>query len=243
MSQTFEFESLLEKLLASRPGSSASRSLSLLVRFLAFDVVVLNLLQKEAPEALAQLIEATSTTDQDAAPWILNRLHQALRSCTDAQFYAIQLYASVIGLTPSPRLRTEAISNLAESLESVYERHQQLPGELKFLRDWAKGKSFTAEESCEALWDRERSNASMHLEGCLFPLRIQSVVSLEESAQERTSLEKYTRILSAALAEETVRISPAHVTSIFDLIIRSGVHNEEGRYIFYQMLHSGASSH
>lgn len=184
-----------------------SRSVSLLVRFLAFDVVILRLLGNDTPENLAQLIEATSASDSDAALWILSRLHQVLRCCADTQIYAIRLYVSVIDLTTSRRLKTEAISVLAESLEAVYEYHKQLPAELEFLKGWAISQKFNVEDNCESLWDRQTSNSSMQLEGCLLPLRIDSTTSFEKYDQAKVSLQQYTQSVSIAVADETVRSS------------------------------------
>ncbi|EAS34462.3 HEAT repeat protein [Coccidioides immitis RS] len=195
-------EQLLGKALESSSGSSISRSSSLLVRFLSFDLVFLKVL-KDSPEEVAQFLEAISVADIDGAHWVLDRLHRCFRYCAALQLNSIKLYKCAIEITQSSLLKTAAMSYLAESLESFYERKTQLPPELQFLKRWAKSVDFFTEQSGAPLWDRARFNASIHLAGCLFPLRVDSTVALESSTKLRSDLRKMAQTLSSALAEET----------------------------------------
>ncbi|KMP05614.1 hypothetical protein CIRG_05295 [Coccidioides immitis RMSCC 2394] len=175
------------------------------VRFLSFDLVFLKVL-KDSPEEVAQFLEAISVADIDGAHWVLDRLHRCFRYCAALQLNSIKLYKCAIEITQSSLLKTAAMSYLAESLESFYERKTQLPPELQFLKRWAKSVDFFTEQSGAPLWDRARFNASIHLAGCLFPLRVDSTVALESSTKLRSDLRKMAQTLSSALAEETCLI-------------------------------------
>ncbi|WEW57008.1 hypothetical protein PRK78_002467 [Emydomyces testavorans] len=202
-SQKSLFETLLGRLLTSTSGSSAARSSSVLIRFFAFDIISLKLLKKSAPEDLAQLVEGISVVDLDAAPWLLHRLHQVFGSYTGVRFDTIRLYICIIEITQSQQLKTAAMSNLAKSLEDVYEKGAQFPSELEFLKDWAKSIDLFTEESGSQLSNREMVNTSMHLEGCLLPLRVESAEGLVNSAAMKINMRRLVQMMSSAMAEET----------------------------------------
>ncbi|EEP81370.1 predicted protein [Uncinocarpus reesii 1704] len=200
--ENYHLKQLLDEVLISKPTSSVSRSSSLLVRYLAFSRILLELLKGSSLEDLARLIETISTSDIDAGPWILDRLHRIFPHCAATQYNVIQLYSNVILHTQSQRLKTAAMSNLAVSLEGIYQKQTKFPSGLGFLTLLAKSKRFFTEEIGGPFWDRARFNTAMHLEGCLFPLRVQSVRDLENPEIVK-DLRQLVLVLSSAMSEET----------------------------------------
>lgn len=171
------------------------------MRALAFLVLTTQVLQdKTTPEGFSRLLESVSDADPDAAPAVLNRVHEMLVSHKASEPLRLRLYASVIQETKSHRIRQIAVSALADTLQAAFERNSEIPEDLEFL----KSLSLILEQAAaDRSGNRELVNAILHLQGCILPLRIKTAEDLSV-ADVQSQLERLLQAMAFAIQDETV---------------------------------------
>ncbi|KAI2001509.1 hypothetical protein LOZ52_005852 [Ophidiomyces ophidiicola] len=206
LAETYAFEQLLHSLLKSISGSSVSRSSALLIRNLSFIIIVLKFLRNGISEEVLLLAEHVSVFDVNGACWLVQRFYQTFGSYRDTQFGASYLFTRLIETTLLSELKTVAMISLAETLGHIYEQADHDSSDFEYLRDWARLKDFNIIDEDSILWDRERANAYLYLEGCLFPLQLESVGPMEKTSTMRPKFRRYMQGLFFAMTEETVSL-------------------------------------
>ncbi|KZZ95080.1 HEAT repeat protein [Ascosphaera apis ARSEF 7405] len=145
------------------------RSSSLLFKAFIHATLIVHLaesLSDEEPDFLA----SATVEEIDSCRWVLQLIHQDFGDHDRSRLTRFELYISILDQDSPLELRHVAMSNMANELTAVYSKHKRMPEELQYLATWAEIAEI--EENDGQIWDREMCNASLHLQGCLLPLKM-----------------------------------------------------------------------
>ncbi|KAI5307098.1 hypothetical protein KEM56_004572 [Ascosphaera pollenicola] len=145
------------------------RSSSLLFKAFIHATLIVHLaesLSEEEPDFLA----SAAVEEIDSCRWVLELIHRDFGHHAKSRHTRFELYISILDQDSPLELRHIAMSNMAKELTLLYSKESKLPEELQYLATWAE---IAEIEDCDGeIWDREMCNASLHLQGCLLPLKM-----------------------------------------------------------------------
>lgn len=180
------------------------RSSFLLLRALSISKISILLTRKLSLEDLLVFINSISVIDTDTTCWLLNHIHHSFSCHKQSQVQRINLYTAMIKGARSQQMQLAIISNLADDLMFIFEKHSQIPDEFDFLQQWVVSADIPENSDGVSIWNRDMVNASLRLQGCLLALRMLSFDVPEVFLGFKTSLDKWVQSLRFAMGDETV---------------------------------------
>lgn len=215
------FQDILEYLFdSSKPfykSLSTTRACSMLRRSLSW-IGVLQMFVTGQLEELEPFIRAVSTSDPNAGVWLLERVQDTLGAKDKYRSTLLQLYTSIILADYPEDLKGPAISYLASILEDLLDFHHDKFKDINLPWD-ALDRQINSKPNGE-VWNRDRSDAGIRLQGCLLAAKAVS----NESQISETDVRRWATKLRFAMQEETeFTTRNAAVTSLtaFGRVLRS----------------------
>ncbi|OKL63320.1 hypothetical protein UA08_01801 [Talaromyces atroroseus] len=250
---TYGIEHSLAELVSTVPESldrfNSMRAESLLRRSLTWCIILTNslsLIVSEPESSPAKLIGPffdLSTSDSDAACWILERV-RVLCCGYEKQKNFLSLYLLILlqGFHEE-NIKANTALNLAEILEDALEKDVQVD----FLSKWARVSDHLAIQSQESIWGRELAENVLRLQGSLLALKYMYAEStdLAKSAGELESIDlrRWAVTLRSALNEDTVysaRFSAIMSLKTFSRVLRKPDQSADTSLVsleLYMLLH------
>ncbi|PLB55905.1 HEAT repeat protein [Aspergillus steynii IBT 23096] len=175
---------------------STTRAASLLRRALSWAAVLRRLGTDESNE-LETFILKVSCFDANAGAWLLEQVQETFGENTGKRNTLLRLYSVVILGDYPGDVKSSAIASLASSLETV----------LDFSRDNFHGIELPWDAldrqinlgSDAPIWNRDRSDAELRLQGCLLAAKVIS----NQSGSLQEDVSRWTIKLRFAMQEET----------------------------------------
>lgn len=149
-------------------------------------------------DALETFILKVSRFDVNAGAWLVEQLQETFGEKDQTRNTLLRLYSSIILGTYPEDVKSSAIFSLASSLETVLDfSHDNFHG---IELPWDALDRQINPSSDAPIWNRDRSNAELHLQGCLLAAKV--IANQCESLQEDVA--RWTVKLQFAMQEETV---------------------------------------
>ncbi|KAE8356377.1 putative death-receptor fusion protein-domain-containing protein [Aspergillus coremiiformis] len=197
---SYEFQDILEYLFdASNPSQKylgTSRACSMLRRSLPL-VGVLQMLAEGELNELEPFIKTVSKFDPNAGVWLLERIQYIIGTKDKHRKTLLQLYPSIILGDCPEDVKGSAISYLASILENLLDFHQDKYNDVDLPWD-ALDRQINSKPSGE-VWNRDRSDAAIRLQGCLLAAK---AISNQGQISE-TDIRRWATKLRFAMQEET----------------------------------------
>lgn len=209
LSETYSFAAIREFLFDSSHPSwktlSTTRAPSLLRRAISW-VTVLQMFITNKLSEVEPLLGDISRFDPNAGQWLLERIQEILGERVQYRRALVDLYYTIILGAYPEEVKAVAITCLASALSFVLDFHNDTVSQIDL--SWEALEKHLKHASTEHIWNRDRSDAELVLEGCLLALK---TISGGQSS-ELDILEWATR-LQSAMQEETVRSAHFYVIS------------------------------
>ncbi|PYH62216.1 THADA/TRM732 family protein [Aspergillus niger CBS 101883] len=219
LSETYAFAAIREFLFDSSHPSwktlSTTRAPSLLRRAISW-VTVLQMFIMDKVSEVEPLLGVISRFDPNAGQWLLERIQEILGERDQYRQALINLYYTVIlGVYPQ-EVKAVAITCLASALSFVLDFHNESVAHIGL--SWETLEKHLKHASTEHIWNRDRSDAELVLEGCLLALKTIS----GGQGSELDILEWATRLQSAMQEETefTTRLAAVSSVTAFARILR-----------------------
>ncbi|KKZ68139.1 hypothetical protein EMCG_06196 [[Emmonsia] crescens] len=216
------FDILADLLSQRRADTPIFRSSFLLLRALSISKISILLTRKSSLEDLLVFINSISVIDTDTTCRLLNHIHHSFSCHEQSQVQRINLYTAMINGACSQQMQLAIISNLADDLRFLFEKHSQIPDEFDFLRQWVVSADIPENSDGVSIWNRDMVNASLRLQGCLLALRMLSFDIPEVFLGLKTSLDKWVQSLRFAMGDET-ELSTRHAAAVSMKAFLSGL--------------------
>lgn len=201
LSEFYSFASIRQFVFDSSHPSwktlSTTRAPSLLRRAISW-VTVLQMFVTDKLGDVEPLLGVVSRFDPNAGQWLLERIQEIFGEKDQYRQALIKLYYTVILGAYPEEVKASAISCLASALSLVLDVHNEAVNQIDL--PWETLEKHLKLASSENIWNRDRSDAELILEGCLLALK---TISGRQSS-DLDILEWATR-LQSAMQEETVR--------------------------------------
>ncbi|PYI07666.1 hypothetical protein BO78DRAFT_396285, partial [Aspergillus sclerotiicarbonarius CBS 121057] len=186
---------------------STTRAPSLLRRAISW-VTVLQMFVTDKLGEVEPLLGVVSRFDPNAGQWLLERIQEIFGERDQYRQALIKLYYTVILGAYPEEVKASAISCLASALSFVLDVHNETVSQIDL--PWETLEKHLKLASSENIWNRDRSDAELILEGCLLALR---TISGRQSS-ELDVLEWATRLQSAMQEETEFTTRLAAVSSV-----------------------------
>ncbi|GMG25342.1 unnamed protein product [Aspergillus oryzae] len=198
---SYGFQDILEYLFdSSNPNHnslSKTRASSMLRRSLPW-VGVLQMFVTGELDELAPFVKTVSTFDPNAGVWLLQRIQDTIGAKDKYRKTLLQLYPSIILGDYPEDVKGSAISSLASILEDLLDFHHDNFKDVEL--PWEELDQHINSKPNGEVWNRDRSDAGIRLQGCLLAAK---VISNQAQISE-TDIRRWATKLRFAMEEETV---------------------------------------
>ncbi|PWY74362.1 HEAT repeat protein [Aspergillus heteromorphus CBS 117.55] len=211
LSETYSFHDIREFVFDSSHPSwktlSTTRASSLLRRAISW-ITVLHMFVTDKLDEVEPLLGVVSRFDPNAGQWVLERIQELFGEREQYRTSLVKIYYDVIlGVYPE-EVKGSAISCLASALSSVLDfRNERIP---QIDLSWETLETHLQQSSTEHIWNRDRSDAELILQGALLALKTLS----GQQTSDIAILEWATRLQSAMQEETEYTTRLAAITSI-----------------------------
>ncbi|RAK96233.1 THADA/TRM732 family protein [Aspergillus ibericus CBS 121593] len=195
---------------------STTRAPSLLRRAISW-VTVLQMFVTDKLGEVEPLLGVVSRFDPNAGQWLLERIQEIFGEKDQYRPALIKLYYAVILGAYPEEVKASAISCLASALSIVLDFHNEIVTQMDL--PWETLEKHLKLASSENIWNRDRSDAELTLEGCLLALK--TIAGRQSS--DLDILEWATRLQSAMQEETefTTRLAAVSSVAAFARALRS----------------------
>ncbi|KAF7617583.1 cell cycle-associated protein [Aspergillus flavus] len=197
---SYGFQDILEYLFdSSNPNHnslSKTRASSMLRRSLPW-VGVLQMFVTGELDELAPFVKTVSTFDPNAGVWLLQRIQDTIGAKDKYRKTLLQLYPSIILGDYPEDVKGSAISSLASILEDLLDFHHDNFKDVEL--PWEELDQHINSKPNGEVWNRDRSDAGIRLQGCLLAAK---VISNQAQISE-TDIRRWATKLRFAMEEET----------------------------------------
>ncbi|KAF7591447.1 hypothetical protein BBP40_001550 [Aspergillus hancockii] len=197
---SYGFQDILDYLFdTSNPlwkSLSTTRASSMLRRSLPW-VGVLQMFVSGELEGLDSFIKTVSTFDPNAGVWLLERMQETFGAKEKYRKTLLKLYPSIILANYPEEVKGPAISYLATILEGLLDFHHDKFKDVDLSWE-ALDQQINSNPNGE-VWNRDRSDAGIRLQGCLLAAK---VISNQGQITE-TDVRRWATKLRFAMQEET----------------------------------------
>ncbi|OOF99394.1 hypothetical protein ASPCADRAFT_393269 [Aspergillus carbonarius ITEM 5010] len=211
LSEFYSFASIRQFVFDSSHPSwktlSTTRAPSLLRRAISW-VTVLQMFVTDKLGDVEPLLGVVSRFDPNAGQWLLERIQEIFGEKDQYRQALIKLYYTVILGAYPEEVKASAISCLASALSLVLDVHNEAVNQIDL--PWETLEKHLKLASSENIWNRDRSDAELILEGCLLALK---TISGRQSS-DLDILEWATRLQSAMQEETEFTTRLAAVSSV-----------------------------
>ncbi|OJI86066.1 hypothetical protein ASPTUDRAFT_187482 [Aspergillus tubingensis CBS 134.48] len=219
LSETYSFAAIREFLFNSSHPSwktlSTTRAPSLLRRAISW-VTVLQMFITNKLSEVEPLLGDISRFDPNAGQWLLERIQEILGERVQYRRALIDLYYTVILGAYPEEVKAVAITCLASALSFVLDFHNDTVAQIDL--SWESLEKHLKHASTEHIWNRDRSDAELVLEGCLLALK-----TLSGSQSSELDILEWATRLQSAMQEETeftTRLAAVSSVTAFARILR-----------------------
>lgn len=149
-------------------------------------------------DELAPFVKTVSTFDPNAGVWLLQRIQDTIGAKDKYRKTLLQLYPSIILGDYPEDVKGSAISSLASILEDLLDFHHDNFKDVEL--PWEELDQHINSKPNGEVWNRDRSDAGIRLQGCLLAAK---VISNQAQISE-TDIRRWATKLRFAMEEETV---------------------------------------
>lgn len=177
------------------------RAGSLLRRSLTWALILKNSLLSvsESPVSLIGPFFDLSSSDSDAACWILERVRDVFPGYQQQNIF-LSLYLLILLQEQEESVKSKAVLNLSEILQDALGKKLTV----EFLDKWPRVSDHLYVQSQEQIWSRELTENVLRLQGSLLALKYRDGLVEAQSSEFALDVRRWAISLRSALSEETV---------------------------------------